>query len=94
MKAAVYRNNVGPVFVALLDGTDAPESASIPTSDPRPSVFDYKGSDLTWEEWAQSLADRPATGNWAVEDVPDGISAHAALVFVRNRDTARALSGT
>jgi hypothetical protein len=93
--AVVYRNGMGPAAIWLLTDEESPPSYTLPDNqDPRPSLFDYKGPEMSWEDWGQHLAGTPQVGDWSVEDVPDGLSPQQAMAAVRSQDTLDASLGS
>lgn len=98
MKVAVYRTrSYGPsgVFTMPPDG-EAPAHAFIPQVDSQRALSQWtgKGSDLTWEQWAEELQGHlPYFESWTVEDVPDGVTVQRALSLVRQQESDKLLSG-
>lgn len=97
MKVAVYRTrSYGPSGVFTMPpGDEAPAHAFIPQVDPQRALSQWtgKGSDLTWEEWAERLQGHlPYFDSWTTEDVPDGITAQRALSVVRQHESDQLLS--
>jgi hypothetical protein len=91
MNVLVFRNRHGAAAVWLLpdgDDQDAPESAVLPTEFPdyRTQNMDSKGSEQSWQDWAEYLASQPLLGNWSVQELPDGMDADQALAVVRRQD--------
>jgi hypothetical protein len=95
----VLRNRVGAAIVWLLPADnrdDAPDMATLPGpygNDPRAQNMTSKGSAQSWGGWAQYLASQPLLGNWAVQELPDGLDADEALAWVRRDDTEKAATG-
>jgi len=92
MKVLVFRNRFGAATLWVLpsdDSQDAPEQATLPGlagHDPRTQNMDSKGSAQSWDEWAAYLASQPLLGNWAVQELPEAVSANEALNIVRRQD--------
>jgi hypothetical protein len=77
MKIAVWHSKAGPAAAFTLPAkkTDHPEAAYAhgigPQSKPWRSM-NSKGSQPSWEEWAEHLTHQaPYSGWWSVEEVPD-----------------------
>jgi hypothetical protein len=99
MKVLVFRNRFGAAAAWLLPDTssdDAPDMAVLPgpySNDPRIQNMATKGSAQSWQDWAAYLASQPLLGNWAVQELPDGLDADEALAWVRRDDTEKAATG-
>jgi hypothetical protein len=96
VKAAVWHSpHHGPAFIGLLPkGKDQiPETYRYTHIPPGPMrQLLAKGSDPTWQQWGQHLAEGlPYGGRWTVEDVPDGVTARRALEHVREKYIGQAL---
>lgn len=94
--ATWYDPRFGPALLATLPkkAGELPQLAYIPKNIPPGPARQLaaKGHDLTWVQWAEHLTERPPYGGqWSVEEVPDGLSAHAALNEVRQRAVERGL---
>lgn len=95
MIAVVYVSpQDGPAQVWLLPVADGelPASAAIPGDiGPGALVFPkYKGSAISWRDWADELSESPWLGDYTIQLVPDGITPEAALSYVRDRYLERA----
>lgn len=95
MIAVVYTTaQDGPAQVWLLPATDGepPASATIPGDiGPGALVFpQYKGSAVSWQDWADELSESPWLGDYSIQLVPDGMTAGAALAYVRDQYLERA----
>jgi hypothetical protein len=100
VKAAVWHSpRYGPAFAALLPLKEGewPDTARIPYGVPPgvESALRAKGEKPTWPQWGEHLASHlPYAGRWTVEDVPDGMDAHAALGHVREKAIAQGLDSS
>ena len=100
MKVACWQDDrFGPAIVIVIQPgskvTVPPETASIPQAPPGPvRQYTGKGTDLTWEQWAQHLTERlPYEGRWSVEDV-EARSARQALALLRRTATMHGLDSS
>lgn len=90
MKVAVWTSEqYGPAAVFLLTTgkLGITDSATIPQCPPGPvRQWAAKGSDPSWRQWAEHLANGlPHGGQWSVQEVPDGSNAREALYQLRSK---------
>lgn len=103
MKIAVWHNQHGPAMAfSIPDGKAPAADAGIQHAAikgrgwPRPfRDLEAKGSDPTWEEWAEHLTRQtPREGWWSVEEVPgDVVGLRKALELVAARARQEHLGG-
>lgn len=100
MRAAVWHSpHYGPAFIGLLPKRkdQSPATARLSYHLPPGPLHHLlaKGSDPTWEQWAQHLAEGlPYGGRWTVEDVPDGLDPQHALQHVRETYAGQVLDSS
>lgn len=97
VKVACWQDDrFGPAVVVVIQPgsrvTVPPPTASIPQAPPGPArQYAAKGSDPTWEQWAEHLTTRaPYGGRWSVEDV-EARTAQQALSMLRQQAAAHGL---
>lgn len=93
VQVLVHRNRFGAAAVYLrpADGTVPPAAyTAMPDNLHARSVAPVtaRGPKLSWAAFCKLLESRARNGeqHWTVEDVPDGLSAHDALNYVRQED--------